>query len=321
MLPSDIPRRRTWKRLRSVRFPFEYALVRLILWLVDVTPLVVSTAVMRQCADLVFLAAQGRRRLTVDNILKSGLYTSHRDALRLTRESYRHFAVLVVESLKTTRLFEGDAWRERVEMQLPDQMEQDLKDGQRGLVLASGHFGNWEVAAQVFSRFKPVAGITRKMANPHVERLVQQRKPRERFRLIPKREALPTRFLDVLKGGEALAFMIDQHAGDRGMIVDFFGRPASTHMAVAMLPLITGTPLYFGTCVRTGPMRYRLRAVGPVPCERTGNREADVRAILERLNQELETAVRETPEQFLWGHRRWRTVDLERAGSRSTTDG
>jgi lauroyl/myristoyl acyltransferase len=31
-----------------------------------------------------------------------------------------------------------------------------------------------------------------------------------------------------------------------------------------------------------------------------------VQRILEHLNRELETAVRTCPEQYLWGHRRWR---------------
>lgn len=320
MQDNDIPRRRLWKRLRAIRFPFEYALVRWVLWMVDISPLAVSSWVMRQCADVAFLAGQGRRNLAVDNILTSGVCTSRREALRVARESYRHFAVLVVESLKTAVLFRDEAWRERVDVVLPPAMEQDLKDPERGVVLASGHLGNWEVAAQVFSRFKAVAGITRKMTNPYVEQLVQRRKPRERFRLIPKRESSPTRFLDVLKGGEALAFMMDQHAGGRGMIVDFFGRPASTHTAVAMLPLITGAPLYFGTCFRTGPMRYELRAVGPIPCARTGDRDRDVRDVLCRLNEALERDIRLAPEQYLWGHRRWRSEDAARAAGGSASN-
>ena len=79
-----------------------------------------------------------------------------------------------------------------------------------------------------------------------------------RFRTIPKKGDDPSRFLRVLRAGEVLVFMVDQHGGDRGMVLDFLGRPASTHRAVALLHRITRAPLHFGYCVRTGPRQWRL---------------------------------------------------------------
>jgi lauroyl/myristoyl acyltransferase len=53
-------------------------------------------------------------------------------------------------------------------------------------------------------------------------------------------------------------------------------------------------------------MRFQFRASGPFSFKRTGNKDADVRAVLEHLNRELEAAVRAYPEQYMWGHRLWR---------------
>ena len=114
------------------------------------------------------------------------------------------------------------------------------------------------------------------------------------------------RFISVLKNGEVLALMIDQYAGQRGMMVEFLGRPASSHTAVALLHLVTRTPLCFGYCVRTGRMSFRLKALRPINHRPTGDKQRDVKAILEKLNRELENAVRQNPEQYLWAHRRWR---------------
>ena len=53
-------------------------------------------------------------------------------------------------------------------------------------------------------------------------------------------------------------------------------------------------------------MIFKLRALDPIVYQPTGNRQQDVRAILLRLNGELEKAIRENPGQYLWAHRRWR---------------
>jgi KDO2-lipid IV(A) lauroyltransferase len=120
------------------------------------------------------------------------------------------------------------------------------------------------------------------------------------------RDADAGRFLSVLKAGEILALLVDQYAKGQPTMVDFFGIPASTHPSPALLHLVTRKPLCFGYCLRTGPMRFRLVAGQPISFKPTGNRENDVQAILLELNHLLENAIRETPDQYLWAHRRWR---------------
>jgi KDO2-lipid IV(A) lauroyltransferase len=299
--------------VKRLRHAIEYAAARFALGLLDLFPLAWSEALFRGIADLFFLIHGTRRRVAIDNILKSGITASPEEARRIARASFRHFAVLVVESLKTGGVFSEEHWEEQVEIELPPETRACLEDQEQGVILASGHLGNWEVAAQLISFMKPVVGITRTMNNPKVEELVQRRKPRNRFRLTPKHASDRGRFLQIIKDGEVLALMIDQHAGSRGMVIDFFGRPASTQTSVAMLHLLTRAPLCFGYCVRTGPLQYRLHAGKPLAFERTGNRQDDVRRILEALTRDLEEAVRLYPEQYLWGHRRWKVKHKQSA--------
>ena len=40
--------------------------------------------------------------------------------------------------------------------------------------------------------------------------------------------------------------------------------------------------------------------------EPTGDRDADVRAVMEAMNRQLERVIRSYPEQYVWAHRRWR---------------
>jgi KDO2-lipid IV(A) lauroyltransferase len=289
-----------------LRYLIEYAALRLLLGLADILPYAPLERFFSGLAHLWFILDVRRRRIAVDNLLKSGLAPDSREARRLAGESFRHFAVLVLESLKCDRVLNESNWRESVEMDIPAETMALLEDPARGVILVSGHLGNWEVAAQLVSFMKPIVGIARNFDNPYTNRLMASRKPRNRYRLTPKHDMDMGRLISVVRHGEILAILIDQHARVGGMKIDFFGRPASTHTSPAMLHLITRIPIVFGYCLRIGPMRYRFKAMAPIIQKPTGNREADTRRLLETLTRALEQAVKEAPGQYLWAHRRWR---------------
>ena len=209
---------------------------------------------------------------------------------------------VLVESLKSTLVLDDP---ERVRVRIPDDVQAVLEDPDQGLIVVSGHFGNWELAGQWLSRYKPVAGISRPMNNPRVQELALSRRPRHGFRMIPKYDSDPGRFIKLLGDGEILALLVDQHAR-QGLDVPFFGHPAKTHTTAAMLHLVTRAPLCFATCRREAPLTFDLTLSPLIEQQRSGDRNADVEAILLALNGLLEEAIRRDPEQYLWGHRRWR---------------
>ena len=53
-------------------------------------------------------------------------------------------------------------------------------------------------------------------------------------------------------------------------------------------------------------MTFELTTSGLIRHERTGDKQRDVRVILEILNSHLEEEIRRAPDQYLWAHRRWR---------------
>jgi len=296
-------------KLIDVRYLAEYAVARALLLLIDLPPLTVATWFARRIAEAWYLIDFPRRRVVRENVLRSGVVGDPRAASALARKSVHHFAAVVVESLRSAPYLGDGRWQEHLQLEIHPEVEDVLNDPSQGLIVTSGHFGNWEIAAHVVSMFKPVVGVTRKMNNPLVERLISERKPRFRFRLEPKHAEDPIHLISVLKRGEALALLTDQHAHPfHGMKVDFFGHPVSSHTSAAMLHLVTRAPLCFAWCRRTGTMSFELKTTGLIRQPPSGTKDADVKAILDRLNRELEQVIREAPEQYLWGHRRWRDL-------------
>jgi len=280
--------------------------LRAALSLADRLPLRAVTALAGSAGSLWYGLDVARRRTACENIRRSGIAATEAEIRRIARASFRHFGILAVESLKASAAIRADNWRDFVQMDIPKSSFDLLAAPGQGLILVSGHLGNWEVAAQIVSFLKPVVGVTRRMNNPHTEAIIHERKERDRFVLTPKHDADAFRFISALRSGHVLALLIDQHARTRGMMIPFLGTPASAHTSPALLHLVTRAPLCFGYCLRTGPLNYRFVATEPIVVKPTGNREADVRLILERLTRELEAAIRSAPDQYVWAHRRWR---------------
>ncbi|MBL0159868.1 MAG: lysophospholipid acyltransferase family protein [Bryobacterales bacterium] len=106
-----------------------------------------------------------------------------------------------------------------------------------------------------------------------------------------------------LHRNEAVGILIDQTVTpDRGIFIDFFGRPACVDSAFARLAARTGAAVIPGYALWSDEeSRYILHFDPPVPI--TGDVQADTQAIHARL----ESAIRRHPAQWLWIHRRWKT--------------
>jgi KDO2-lipid IV(A) lauroyltransferase len=104
---------------------------------------------------------------------------------------------------------------------------------------------------------------------------------------------------------------VDQNsAADTGVFVDFFGVKACAGVGFAKLAARSGAAVIPGFAVwEEAENRYVLRFRAPVTI--TGDAARDTQAV----QSELERAIREYPEQWLWIHRRWKTrPERETAG-------
>jgi KDO2-lipid IV(A) lauroyltransferase len=256
-----------------------------------------------------------RRAIAIENILRAGLCQDHREARRIALASFRNFVAMVIEANAARRRVTSENWRQHVKLMLSPEAETLLHQPGQGLLVASAHFGNWEVVARAVSMVKPLSAIYRPFNNPYLDRAAHAGRSGANLHLISKFDANPMRFVQTLARGDILGIMMDQHAGKAGVLVDFFGRPAWTTKTVALLHLTTRCPLLLAFARRTGPLRYEVHVVGPLHHRRTGDKEKDVFSITQALTHEIETIARAHPEQYMWGHRRWKgTDDLARPG-------
>jgi KDO2-lipid IV(A) lauroyltransferase len=292
--------------LTSIRYFLEYAAARSALALADLIPVKSGPMLASFFGDLVFYGNPKRRKVAEKNLLSTGVAANARDAARLARASFRHFALLTIESIRAQRILTPANLERHITLHIPDDTLALMTNPRQGILAACGHFGNWEIMARVFSFTKPVVAIAQPMKNPLVDRLMAVRSPDSRYRTIPKHDDDMMRLLAALKDGCALGVMIDQYALKKPIVVDFLGQPACSHRSIAMLHLVTRTPIVYCSCRRTGLMRFEITLSNPLAFKPSGDKERDIHAIIQNLNERLERDIRSAPEQYMWGHRRWR---------------
>jgi len=225
----------------------------------------------------------------------------------LARAVFENLGRTAVDVARSSRLFSADG-EPRFRLVGLECIREAHARG-KGVLLLTGHFGPWELlVAAAALRYGPIHIVARPLDNPRLDDLITALRERGGNRVIRKREAVQA-ILQALRRGETVGILIDQHISEReGVVVPFFGRPASTASAPALLALRSGAAVLPAGIVREpGRGRYRI-TVGPeVPVRRSGDLRADLVENTARFNRAIEAMIRERPDHWFWVHRRWKT--------------
>ena len=224
---------------------------------------------------------------------------------QVARGAYDHLGRLAVETALMPSLGQSGV-RDLVSRTTGWDLLERAIAARRGVLLITGHFGNWELAgASIAARGVPIDVIVRRMSNPIFDRYLNQTRADLGMAVVYDADAV-RRTTRSLKEGRAIGFLADQGVLNlASTYVPFFGRPAKTPRGPAVFTLRYHVPTLFVAAVREPDGRFHL-SFEHVPYEETGDRERDVDGIVASYTRILEGLVRGTPEQYFWQHRRWK---------------
>jgi KDO2-lipid IV(A) lauroyltransferase len=252
-----------------------------------------------------------RRKVIRENMRRVfGETIPEHEITRLAQAYYAHIWRLITEFLWFPLL----STAQRARLVRVENVEALLEAHARGkgVLLLTGHFGNFEVAtAAGIAQFPEARGrfhFVRRPFKPHwLEKFVYQRSLRLGFGSLPKQGSLDM-FIDRLAAGDIILFPFDQHAAGRdGIEVDFFGHPAGTFRSLALIARATGAPVVPAASWRERDGRHVLRfepALAAIECE---DYDEEIRRNTRAYNAALERLILRHPEQWWWMHRRWKT--------------
>ncbi len=279
---------------------------RIILGSIGAVPLNIRKVLFIALWRLFYYLSPRQRLITIHNLTCAFPEKSLPEILVLAKKVYRHLAVVAAEFLELPR-FPGMDPREIADVEGLENCARALAKN-KGLLVISAHFGNWEYGAALIARLiKPMVVIYRPFDSAVLENLIHWVRSSVGSIPLPKERATMKMFRSLAKN-EILGILMDQNVAAReGVFVDFFGRPACTTDGVAILALNTEAPVLPTFLYRQDNGRYRLVLGEEMEIVRTGDARADIVANTQNFMKSFEGMIRQYPDQYLWLHQRWKT--------------
>jgi len=274
--------------------------------LINLLPESISLWLGRQLGWVAFHLDREHRRVALQNLhIAFGREKSEREIDSIAKKTFQNLGMTAVEFFRIPSMDVG-IFKKRVEV---EGLEEALKvlEKKKGALLLLSHFGNWELMG-VMSKVlgNPIMVIAKPVKkNRWVDQWITEVRRGAGLEVISTEKA-SRKVIRALSQNRVVGILIDQRAKRSGGVwADFFGKKASTTPALAVLAMKTGAPVLPVFMIRNGFRKHRLWIKEPLELANTGDIKKDVQANTQRINQTLESMIRQYPDQWFWVHRRW----------------
>lgn len=218
---------------------------------------------------------------------------------------FQNFGRSIMEVLQLLRMSRGEVLT-RCSLAGEDHMHRALASG-RGVVLVSGHLGNWELGLQFLAcRFNtPIHLVVKSFAPRALSDGLNRIRTRFGNRIIDKKKAFPA-MRNAIRAGGIVALMVDLSRLKQSVEVAFFGRRARASHAAALLATRCGATVLPVFCHRNAAGRIAIDLGPPLDFQRSRDLKDDLQRNTQLLTDRVEAAVRRHPDQYLWVQKRWK---------------
>lgn len=263
----------------------------------------------RFCGDMVYSLLKIRRNLVEENLSATFPEKSREEITRIARQVYRNLAENVFEVLRLPLLRTPEDAARLVDVDARA-FQAKTREMNKGAVLISAHFGNWELLGMAFGLLvSPITVVVKRLKNREIDRQINRWRAMRGNRVVYKRQAL-REGLRTLRNGGVMSILADQSDPKGGFFMDFLGRRTSVFLGPAFLVLKTGVPVFVGISRKIGNGRYRVE-YEEIDYSDLGTGKADVEELARRYTLALERYIRRYPEEWFWLHDRWKRTDSE----------
>jgi lauroyl/myristoyl acyltransferase len=276
-------------------------------------PLEWAARVGRFFGGLVYYAAGRQRRVAVKNLTMCfGAEKSQTEIRAIAKENFKRIGENFVCPIQLLTAAPSAIW-ERLEITGGERVLPHVKPGaERSIILAIGHFGNFEAFAQIRSRIPThkLATTYRAFGNKAANRLLLKLRNHTDC-LYFERRTEGAALRAALRGNTVLlGLLADQHSASSGIRLPFLGHDCQTSKAPAVFALRFNAPLYVSICYRTALARWRIEMGNEIPTRENG-KPRSIADIMLDVNREFEAAVRRDPANWFWVHNRWKILNMK----------
>ena len=294
----------------KTKYKFEFALAQFVGFFAKALPLKLALKTGDALGSFFYHVIRVRRDVALKNLrIAFGEEKSDAKLKKIVKKNYQHFGRVLIEFARIPLLK-----RETILQQIPIYNRNILDEALRqdkGLVLLSGHFGNWEyLAAAAANVGRTCYAVFKPQKNKAVDEIIKSYRMHVGIHPLKIKGAAAKGIIKAIREKSIALVVIDQDAGKSGVFIDFFGKPASTNRGAASLIIRLKAPIVmaFGVRGENGQIEIHIEKFPDVST--FTDDDAGIHKLLTEYTKLLEKYIRKYPEQYMWMHKRWRTKKL-----------
>jgi KDO2-lipid IV(A) lauroyltransferase len=279
---------------------FLYWLVRTLIAIIQALPLRLVARIGRSGGAIAFWLDARHRKVTLQNLkMIFGREKTAKEIRAIAKENFRRLGENYCCAIKTAAMTFQEL-KPNVEFTETERLQPP-----RRIIVAVGHFGNFELYARLgqFMAGYQCATTYRALNQPLLNKLMQSLREKSGCLFFERRTQGKELRAAMGQKNIILGLLADQST--RGLRAPFLGRDCDTGLAPAIFALRYESELYTGFCFRVGLAKWRLELGEKISTHENG-RARSSEDIMRDVNRSFENAIRRDPANWFWVHRRWK---------------
>jgi KDO2-lipid IV(A) lauroyltransferase len=182
--------------------------------------------------------------------------------------------------------------------------EQYLNDSKKTILLVP-HIGCWEITGRVIAEKRKVTFMYRPLRSEKQNEYLFARRNQGNLTMASADKSGILKIQRALSNGELVGMLPDQDPGeDGGIMAPFFNKEVNTMTLLARLTQKHNAQVLMFWAKRLDKGRGYDLNFEPVNLYKYGD---DLESCVKVMNKSIESLVRKTPEQYMWGYKRFKS--------------
>ena len=168
----------------------------------------------------------------------------------------------------------------------------------------TAHIGNWEMILPIIGNYKKIMAVVKEQTNTGGNIFFHKARSFDNVELISKKSS-KRKMLEALNDNFILGLASDQNAKDRGVYLNFFGKPASFPKGAGHFHYTSGKRIAIGFCILNKNYTYEF-ILKEIQLNKHYEQKDDMIVEINNIYIKLlEKEIKKYPEQYFWFHRKW----------------
>lgn len=284
---------------------FNYLLYRIGQFIALSVPLNISYKIAVSFSDLHYFFAYKDRRAVRENLKIIFPDKSESQIRRIRIRMFRNFAKYLVDFFRFSKV-DKEYIRKNIRVENRHYLEEALAKG-KGVILLSIHIGNWELGAAVVALAGfPLWVVVLPHKEGKVDHFFNSQRESKGVKIMPVGRAARN-CLHLLKENKMVALLGDRDFTEKGIVLDFFGKPAFFPEGPAALALTTGASIVPGFMLRNSDDTLTLRIERPLEFIPGTDKRQDIANAIAQYKPIFEEYIRKYPDQWYMFRRFWKS--------------